>query len=192
MTYHFNLKLWTNIGPEDFDLFGFRYSKIPQPKDKKIMLKDILESGYTEMQKSRCLLESESRLPKQQHKMAHRFFNSGFTTLITKDRETYLRVKEATKIGFVDIANNEAVDLGFPKSETRRGRLMKDKSNCLLRNNEYFVFQDCDLRYFTQKELERLQTVQDGYTSILKRNEAACLLGDGWNIDTISHIFSYL
>lgn len=187
-----NRYYWTNIGPEDFDLFGFRYCKIPQPKDRKIMLKDILEYGYVEMDKSRCILESESRPLKQQHKMAHRFFNSGFTTLITKDKETFLRVKEATKIGFVDIGNNEAVDLSYPTSETRRGRSMKDKSNCLLRNNRYFVFQDGDLRYFTQTELERLQTVPEGYTSILKRNEAACLLGDGWTVDVIAHIFNYM
>lgn len=187
-----NRNYWTNIGPEYFDLFGFRYCNIPQPKDKNIKLKDILESGYVEMDKSRCVLESESRPLKQQHKMAHRFFNSGFTTLITKDKETYLRVKEATKIGFVDIANNEAVDLSYPTSKTRRGRSMIDKSNCLLRNNQYFVFQEGDLRYFTQTELERLQTVPQGYTSILNRNNAACLLGDGWTIDVISHIFNYL
>lgn len=186
-----NRNYWTNIGPAYFDLFGFRHSTIPQPKNRNIKLKDILENGYTEMDKSRCILESESRPLKQQHKMAHRFFNSGFTTLITKDKETFLRVKEATKIGFVDIANNEAVDLSFPTSKTRRGRLMNDKSNCLLRNNQYFVFQDGDLRYFTQKELERLQTVPENYTSILKRNEAACLLGDGWTVDVISHILSF-
>lgn len=183
---------WTNIGPEKFDLFGFRYCDIPQPQDKKILLQDILESGYVEMNKSRCLLESESRPLKQQHKMAHSFFNSGFTTLISKDKETYLRVKEATKIGFVDIANNEAVDLSFPTSKTRRGRLMKDKSNCLLRNNQYFVFQDGDIRYFTQTELERLQTVPEGYTSLLNRNQAACLLGDGWTVDVIAHIFKFM
>lgn len=187
-----NRNYWTNIGPEYRDLFGFRYCDIPQPKDKKIMLKDIIEYGYTDMDKSRCILESESRPLKQQHKMAHRYFNSGFTTLITKDEETYLRVKEATKIGFVDIGNNEAVDLSFPTSKTRRGRSMIDKSNCLLRNNEYFVFQDGDLRYFTQTELERLQTVPEGYTSILKRNDAACLLGDGWTVDVIAHIFSFI
>ena len=183
---------WTNIGPESFDLFGFRYCKIPQPKDRKIKLQSILESGFVDMEKSRCILESESRPLKQQHKMAHRFFNSGFTTLITKDKETYLRVKEATAIGFVDIGNNEAVDLSYPTSETRRGRAMKDKSNCLLRNNQYFVFQDGDLRYFTQTELERLQTVPEGYTSILSRNDAACLLGDGWTVDVIAHCFSFL
>jgi DNA (cytosine-5)-methyltransferase 3A len=178
---------WTNIRTKQtmFDIVV----DIPEPKDKKIFLKDILENGYVEAEKSRCILESESRPLKQQHKMAHRYFNSGFTTIVSKNKETYLRVKEATKIGFVDIANNEAVDLSYPTSTTRRGRGMKEKSNCLLRNNEYFVFQDGDIRYFTQTELERLQGFEDGYTSILTRNQAACLLGDGWTLPIIEHIF---
>jgi DNA (cytosine-5)-methyltransferase 3A len=187
-----NRYYWTNIGPEQFDLFGFRYCTIPQPKDKKIKLQSILESVFVDRNKSRCILESESRPLKQQHKMAHRFFNSGFTTLIHKNKETFLRVKEATSIGFVDIGNNQAVDLSYPTSKTRRGRSMIDKSNCLLRNNQYFVFNDGDLRYFTQTELERLQTVPEGYTSILKRNDAACLLGDGWTIDVICHILNFM
>lgn len=183
---------WTNIGPYYTDIFGMRYSAIPQPKDKKIFLKDILEYGFSDKRKSMCLLESNSRPLSTPSKMAKRYFEIGMANLIFKDEKTYLRVKEATKIGFVDIAENEGVDLSYPTSKTRRGRAMKDKSNCLLRNNEYFVFQDGDIRYFTQKELERLQTVHEGYTTILNRNQAACLLGDGWTVDVIAHIFSYL
>ena len=48
------------------------------------------------------------------------------------------------------------------------------------------------MRYLTQKELERLQTVPEGYTSVLKRDDAACLLGDGWTVDVIAHILSYM
>lgn len=54
------------------------------------------------------------------------------------------------------------------------------------------VFQKENIRYLTQTELERLQTVPEGYTSILKRDDAACLLGDGWTVDVIAYIFSFL
>lgn len=59
------------------------------------------------------------------------------------------------------------------------------------------VFETPDLNIFknrvlNQTELERLQTVPDGYTSILTRNQAACLLGDGWTVDVIAHIFKGL
>ena len=53
-------------------------------------------------------------------------------------------------------------------------------------------FIDGDIRKLNQNEMERLQTVPNGYTSTLKRNEAACLLGDGWTVDTIAHIFSFI
>jgi DNA-cytosine methyltransferase len=181
---------WTNIKTKQtmFDVV----TDIEQPKDRNILLKDILENGYSEKQKAMCLLESNSRPLITPSKMARRYFKIGMANLLFKDEKTYLRVKEANSIGFVDIANNEAVDLSYPKSTTRRGRSMKDKSNCLLRNNEYFVFQDGDIRYFTQKELERLQGFRDGYTSILTRNQAACLLGDGWTLPVIEHIFLFI
>jgi len=56
------------------------------------------------------------------------------------------------------------------------------------------VFETEDLNLFknrilNQTELERLQTVPEGYTKLLNRNDAACLLGDGWTVDVIVHIF---
>ena len=51
---------------------------------------------------------------------------------------------------------------------------------------------DASIRYMNQVELERCQTVPEGYTKCLTRNEAADVLGDGWTIDVISHIFSHM
>ena len=132
---------WTNIGPEQFDLFGNRKCAIPQPKDLKLKLQDILTEGYTDRKKSRALLESDSRPLRTLEKMWHRYNDTGFTTVVY-----------------------ESPDLDWEKG----------------------------LRYFNQTELERLQTVKEGYTSMLKRNDAACLLGDGWTVDVIAHIFSFL
>ena len=51
---------------------------------------------------------------------------------------------------------------------------------------------DNSIRYMNQTELERCQTVPFGYTKCLTRNQAADVLGDGWTIDIIAHIFSFL
>lgn len=51
---------------------------------------------------------------------------------------------------------------------------------------------DDSIRYMNQTELERCQTVPEGYTKCLTRNEAANVLGDGWTIDVITHIFKNL
>lgn len=51
---------------------------------------------------------------------------------------------------------------------------------------------DESVRYMNQTELERCQTVPEGYTKCLTRNEAADVLGDGWTVDVIAHIFKGL
>ncbi len=45
-------------------------------------------------------------------------------------------------------------------------------------------------RYITPLECERLQTVPDGYTSCVSDTQRYRMLGNGWTVDVISHIFS--
>lgn len=44
-------------------------------------------------------------------------------------------------------------------------------------------------RFLTQQELEMAQTVPVGYTSCLSYNQAQAVLGNGWTVDVIAHIF---
>lgn len=58
------------------------------------------------------------------------------------------------------------------------------------------VFDEKDVkescRYLNQIELERCQTLPDGYTSVLDRDSAAGCISDGWTVDVIAHILSYM
>jgi DNA (cytosine-5)-methyltransferase 3A len=45
------------------------------------------------------------------------------------------------------------------------------------------------IRHLTRTECERLQTVPDGYTSAVSENQAKKMLGNGWTVDVIAHIF---
>ena len=47
-------------------------------------------------------------------------------------------------------------------------------------------------RYLTREELEQAQTVPLGYTSVLSYNQAQAVLGNGWTVDVIAHIFDGL
>lgn len=116
---------WTNI------------PNVTKPEDKGIKLQNILTSGYTDRDKARALLVSDSRPLVSKDKMLHRY--KKFTTIV-----------------------------------------WEEKGN------------DDSIRYLNQTELERCQTVPEGYTSCLTKNEAANVLGDGWTIDVIAHIFSGL
>ena len=51
-----------------------------------------------------------------------------------------MRVREATKKGYVDINNGECVDLTQPNSKTRRGRSLKAKSNCLTTSHQQYEY----------------------------------------------------
>lgn len=46
---------WTNIGHKQYNLFGFPTVDIPQPENKGILLKDVLESGQSYQKKADCL-----------------------------------------------------------------------------------------------------------------------------------------
>ncbi len=168
---------WTNI------------PNVSQPEDKNILLKDVLDSGFTDREKSRAILESESRPLVNKTNMLWRYLQTGFTTIVFDNEKTFLRVREATKRGYVDIETGEGVDLSYPTSKTRRGRAMRDKVHTVMKTkNEYYLFDGEDIRYFTQNELERLQTLPVGYTKCLSRNKAAGCIGDGWTVDVIAHI----
>ena len=70
------------------------------------------------------------------------------------------------------------------------------KSGCLTANghkkwNENYLFKDGVYRYLSQNELEKLQTLPIGYTSILNYDEAYDCIGDGWTVDIIAHILKY-
>jgi len=71
------------------------------------------------------------------------------------------------------------------------------KSGCLTANghkkwNENYLLKDGFYRYLSQCELEKLQTLPIGYTNMLSYNEAYDCIGDGWTVDVISHILSYI
>lgn len=47
-------------------------------------------------------------------------------------------------------------------------------------------------RYYTRREYERLQTLPNGYTDVVSENVAKKLIGNGWTVDVIAHILSYM
>ena len=54
------------------------------------------------------------------------------------------------------------------------------------------VYQNGRCRKLTPKEYERLQTVPDGYTEGVSITNRYNMLGDGWTVDVISWILSFL
>lgn len=103
-----------------------------------------------------------------------------------------IRIKQATKAGYAIAKNGDGINLSFPTSKTRRGRVIDKKSPTLDCQCNVCVLIDGTIRHFTRTELERLQTLPDGYTTGASDNAAKKAIGNGWNIKTISHILKGL
>ena len=248
---------WTNIGPQDYNLFGFPTVAIPQPENKGILLKDVLENsdpGAKILRFTRTELGKKLRKEYENHTIHHGYNEHRIlqprpdflsNTLTTKDKDNILvspmRIPENTVKGYAEIEQGECMDLTHLNSKTRRGRAMKDKCNCLQTQSEFFQYLEpiclnskegrkdgkskqpslqnriysvkgksvtmsqfqsnykIDLpdgeyliRKLTPLECERLQTLPDNYTEGVSNTQRYKAIGNGWTVDVIAHIFSFL
>ena len=105
-----------------------------------------------------------------------------------------VRITQATKQGYIVAEPGDGVNISFPTSKTRRGRVIKGKSSTLDTDCDVCVYTGEVIRKFTLTELERLQNLPDGYTEAEGVTETARrkAIGNGWTTDIITHIFSYL
>ena len=73
----------------------------------------------------------------------------------------------------------------------------REKINCITvkqdrwKNSGLVEFEDF-CRYLTTRELEIGQTLPVGYTKSLSKSQAENVIGDGWTVDVIAHIFQSL
>ena len=103
-----------------------------------------------------------------------------------------VRIKQATKQGYIVANEGDGINLSFPCSLSRRGRVIKGKSNCLDTSCNICVYIDNSIRRFTINELEKLQGLPIGYTNHVSDRSRIKAIGNGWTIDVIEHILRNL
>ena len=190
----------------------FYWTNIPgieQPEQIGIVLRDILETQTNEKpvkdteRNQRHYRNDDEKSLCMTATMYKGAGNNGMTLVQQKPLQTIfvdkekkqLTIKEATKKGYTTIEDGDCFDMTFPNSKTRRGRNMKDKSNCLTAANyDYMRYEHSDedkevyWRKLTPVECERLQTVPDNYTNHVSNTQRYKMLGNGWTIEVITHI----
>tara|TARA_R110002020_G_scaffold384668_1_gene595664 strand:+ start:778 stop:1692 length:915 start_codon:yes stop_codon:yes gene_type:complete len=144
---------WSNIRTTADGLFGDIKTDIPQPKDKKIMFKDILTNGAAKVDKHTCLVE------RTMASASYKDMESDKAQKFLKERES----RSMMSLVYVD----------------------KDKAGTLVSDNML-------VRTVNKIELCRLQGFPDDWCDILTKNQAGSLLGDGWTLPIIEHIFSFI
>lgn len=161
---------WSNIKTKEtmFDVV----TDIPQPKDRGIMFKDIITDGRVERVKSLALLESESRVCTSQESIKKRA-SKEFINMIYVDTDKHTCLN--TKSGALEISKQEYLK---HRNETT-GMITLIKKDGIVRT-------------VNKIEMCRLQGFPDNYCDILTTSKAGSLLGDGWTLPIIEHIFKFI
>jgi len=261
---------WTNIGMEPGGLFGDLYSIIRKPKDRGILLKDVLENevddkyflsekmvtylklnsvnqskkgngfsfnptdgnkkgsaitnpGKNRMDDNYIKIDRQGNVKNNQDKASslsvggHGHGNHSDMDLIKIVALTEVRTDAAKQIrketgtnpkrakeliertdgkigailtsqtpdNLVSIMLGRSESWGAPEKEDgKHFTLCKGQSHGIKYNNA--------IRRLTPLECERLQTVKDNYTNHVSDSQRYKMLGNGWTVDVIAHIFSYL
>lgn len=74
-------------------------------------------------------------------------------------------------------------------SQSQRCYYVTSKSSCLDCSAVAKIIDNNVVRKLTPEECEKLQTVPVGYTSCVSDSQRYKMLGNGWTVDVISHIF---
>ena len=176
-----------------------------EPKDKKIMLVDILENevndsfyhtekaveymnrvGSTGRVKWSYLFHSEDRKDKSQCVTAN-FLKGVPNNVLVCGRVVGRRINIETKKREDYNKSIPAVQIFEPRYDKKTGAL-----TTVRKDNELGINEGVSIRKFTPIECERLQTVPDNYTSCVSNTQRYKMLGNGWTVDVIAHILKGL
>jgi DNA-cytosine methyltransferase len=193
---------WTNI-PE-----------VNQPKDKKIYLKDIIDDGITDRHKDLCLDANYFKGGNlKQYFEKHRrqlvfskdeLYHVGDADL--KGNESIKRVYHPedrcptlTTMGGGHrepkiLTGNFCVK---EKSQTILATIYKENPKSMIKRKKMGLLVGNDTNYLkwrklTVLECKRLQTVPDDYKMNVSNTQAYKMLGNGWTVDVIVHILSFI
>lgn len=197
--------------------YAHNFGDVPQPEDRGIMLRDILESGEVWREKSYCIDAN--------------YYKGGNLTSFEKQSGKRLMVAEEVKPPIVKMLSEREVDYMFRKGgRTEYGYIQNaelEKAKCITANiskgvpyNVMFERSDGKLqpiyevregqitikekqypirlpdgyyiiRKLTITEACRLQTLPDDYCRAVSATQAYKGIGNGWTAEVIIHLLSH-
>lgn len=244
---------WSNIRVREEGMFGWRYTDIPQPKDRGIFLKDILEPEVDEKYYLSDRVVANLLAHKERNKEKGNGFGAIFheggakmsTVMIGgQGKDNLVKVSAVAIRGRYDEAGNivqqfeEAPENGKTNCVTTVTKdnvlLVPEKSDCLITQTgglflryegrepnkhlqksltdvegkaQTFLATSCKgawangmtlaergyrIRKITPTEAARLQTIPECYHWTCSETQQYKLLGNGWCVQVIKHILSFM
>ena len=186
---------WSNLRTMRTDLFGQPCTAIPQPKNREILLRHILDTNvpkrfYLKNETARILLQhilgSEPN-SEGHHAQIDKMTNSNRHNLRLLGRRHVRQLNPCTESNNRQPYQQNRVYDTEGKAPALMvgvgGRTIK----ILERTEEGFR-----IRRLTPSECARLQTIPDWYRWDVSAMQQYRLLGNGWTIEIIKHLFSFL
>lgn len=81
-------------------------------------------------------------------------------------------------------------DEGLRQNKSNKAFALRSQAGGELQGKGIYI--NSRIRRLTPLECERLQTVADGYTAHVSDSQRYKMLGNGWTVDVIVHIFNYI
>jgi DNA-cytosine methyltransferase len=168
--------------------YGINVVLTPMPVDEKYYLSDKMIAGF------------------EKHKERHTEKGTGFKWKPKDGSEkgnalranaalcpTDNSIKEVKQVNQTNLKSNGGTQLyqqdRIYDIDGISPALSAGKSDLLIKKQQILTSR---IRRLTPIECERLQTVSDNYTNHVSDSQRYKMLGNGWTVDVISHIFSYL
>ena len=177
---------WTNIRTRKEGLFPELYTDIPQPKDKGLLLQDILEPNVPE----RYYLSEKTVANMLQHLQRQKEKGNGFGIDIRQPQNNL--VVERNGVRQLNQCKESA---GKQPYQQNRIYDTEGKSPALMHGhagNTLNVFGGGKIRRLTPLECSRLQTIPSWYVWQCSETQQYKMLGNGWTVEVIKHIFKYI
>lgn len=229
---------WTNIQVKTVaNLFGYtRHTDIPQPEDRHIYLRDILEEEVdnryylTKQEVDKLVRQREYGMEESKNECECHIYEllfDEFEYCSEPVRRDFERI-DPNKVSSVapiypppdiprvpinaiqknhlvtDCSSNSPSTLVIPGSVVNPQfgggfrPIVTGKASCLVASTSKFAAMliangdDMSIRYLTPRECCRIQTIPDWYEWDCSEAQIYKLLGNGWTVEVIRHIFQFL
>ena len=193
---------WSNIRVREEGLFGYRYTDIPQPTDRGILLRDILEKEVDEKYFLKDNIAANvikrfefnkakgygygGRIHDENGKMgAVRLGGHGEYDLIQEQTSEYLSIPNA----------NNHLQKNLTDVNSRANAFLATSHKGAWANGMALVEENTTpyrIRRITPTECARLQTIPAWYIWDCSATQQYRLLGNGWTVEVIKHILSFM
>ncbi|HAS91586.1 MAG TPA: hypothetical protein DCS12_04895 [Clostridiales bacterium] len=149
---------WTNI------------PNVTQPEDKGILLKDVIESGCVDREKSHAIIGSIGRTTKREY--------------FKKNQGQMVYAGGCIEVGKADLNGHDFLKRVY----SVEGKCPTLTAVCGGNQERKIAIDDKHWRKLTPLECERLQTLPDNYTEGISNTQRYKCLGNSFTVDVIAHI----